>query len=147
MTHNTEPSSSHQTSKLTLKLPSSSEQQLASHSPQNWKTDGRGKSLGSRRTQFKPGANWTGNKGGRPRALTDAYRKWLAEEDEKTGRTNAEEIALNMIEIAKSDAPHSVSAGRELRLATESDETGSAHIQTPAVSPSTLAMIQRLVGE
>jgi len=56
-------------------------------------------------------------------------------------------FALKMIEIAKSNAPHSVSAARELRLATESDETGSAHIQTPAVSPSTLAMIQRLVGK
>jgi len=87
--------------------------------PQNWKADGRGRSSGSRRTQFKPGANWTGNKGGRPRALTDAYRKWLAEKDEKTGLTGAEKIAKKMIEVAQSDSKNNVAAAREVTLITE----------------------------
>ena len=103
---------------LHLKLPFTSQQPAVTF-PQNWKTDGRGKSLGFKRTQFRKGAEWKGNKGGRPRALTDAYVKWLAEKDEKTGVTGAEKIAKKMIEVAQSDSKNNVAAAREVTRITE----------------------------
>jgi hypothetical protein len=80
--------------------------------PQSWKkTDARGKSSGSRRTQFKPGIEWNGNRGGRlRRPLTEACRKHLAKINPRTGRTNAEEIVRNMIDTATSGRPNSVRA-------------------------------------
>jgi uncharacterized protein DUF5681 len=70
--------------------------------------------------QFKPGIS--GNPGGRPRVLSDAYRKMLATVNERDpeGRTNAELAAEAMkIEMLKGEIP----ALRELRSATEGERT------------------------
>lgn len=86
------------------------------HSLQNWKkVDGRGKSPGSRRTQFKPGIEWTGNRGGRlPRPFRDTYRKVLAEINPETGSTYLEDIVRNIINVACSGGPYSVRAAIEI---------------------------------
>jgi hypothetical protein len=85
-------------------------------SPQSWKKpDGRGKSPGSRKTQFKRGIEWTGNRGGRlPRPFRDAVRKYVTEINPKTGRTHAEDIALNIINIACSAGSNCVRAAKEV---------------------------------
>jgi hypothetical protein len=65
--------------------------------------------------QFKPGQS--GNPGGRPKLLSDAYRKKLAE-IYADGRSYAEMLADAIItEVLKGD----VSAAREVRSATEGE--------------------------
>jgi hypothetical protein len=80
--------------------------------PQSWrKPDGRGRSPGSRRTQFRSGIEWNGNRGGRlPRPFREMYRKYLAKTNPRTGRTYAEDIVENIINIAISGRPNSVRA-------------------------------------
>lgn len=85
-------------------------------SPSKGKCRARGKPFeagNSYGRRFQPGQS--GNPGGRPRALSDAYRAWLAATD-KRGRTNAERIAAA---IGKAARAGDVAAVRELRLATE----------------------------
>jgi hypothetical protein len=90
--------------------------------PQNWKkTDGRGKSPGSRRTQFKSGAGWTGNRGGRPRIVKEETAKWL-EEGDKSGKTNARKMVEAMGKIAIAGGRGSVAAFREIRQTVEQNE-------------------------
>ena len=68
--------------------------------------------------KFPPGVS--GNPGGRPKSLTDAYRKMLAEVDPGSGMTKAELLAqARYIEALSSD--HGTSAAREIRQATEGD--------------------------
>lgn len=69
--------------------------------------------------QFKPGQS--GNPGGRPKLLSGAYRKMLAEVNPRDleGRTNAELIAVAArTEALKGD----VGAMREIRSATEGEK-------------------------
>jgi uncharacterized protein DUF5681 len=51
---------------------------------------------------YKPGKEWTGNAGGRPksRLQSEAYRAELAKES-KAGETNAELVAKQMVAEAK----------------------------------------------
>ncbi len=66
--------------------------------------------------QFKPGVS--GNPGGRPRLLSDAYREYLATPDPDTGRTRAQDIAVAQgVEALKGET----GAAKELRQATEGD--------------------------
>lgn len=73
---------------------------------------------------FKPGNPWrfkkgqSGNPGGRPKLLSDAYREWLAAENED-GVTNAAALASRLGEAAISFAD--VPAAKELRAATEGE--------------------------
>lgn|SRR5574341_70609 len=64
--------------------------------------------------RFLPGQS--GNPGGRPRTLSDAYRTWLAALDPKSGRTNAERIAEA---VGRAALRGDTGAARELRMATE----------------------------
>ena len=60
--------------------------------------------------------------------MAEACREYLAEINPQTGRTNAEEVARNIIEIAIGGGPNSVRAAIEIRRATESgtaDESGA----------------------
>jgi len=67
--------------------------------------------------QFKPGQS--GNPGGRPKLLSNAYREWLAEEDEN-GVTNARKVAIGQgFSAASGDTP----AAKEIRQATEGERT------------------------
>lgn len=63
---------------------------------------------------YKPGVS--GNPGGRPKLLSDAYRRRLAEVNEKTGLTYAETIAIAQV---KNAAKGEVQAAKEIRAATE----------------------------
>ena len=72
-------------------------------------------------TRWRKGQS--GNAGGRPksRLLSEALRSRLAEvkPDDPTGRTYAEVVAENLIEIACSEGPGAVHAGlRNLPLAS-----------------------------
>jgi hypothetical protein len=74
--------------------------------------------------RFKPGQS--GNPGGRPKILTEAYSKKLAEKDEN-GITQAEKIAEAMVMAAQQwSEPHSVSAAREIRQVVEPEEQSDA---------------------
>jgi len=68
--------------------------------------------------QFKPGES--GNPGGRPKLLSDAYRAQLAKPmpGDAEGRTYAEVIAWGMALAASKD---NVPAAREMRQATEGE--------------------------
>ena len=65
--------------------------------------------------QFKPGQS--GNPGGRPRLLTEAYKEWLEEVDAE-GITNARRVANA---IGGAGAKGNVSAAGEIRKATEGE--------------------------
>lgn len=73
---------------------------------------------------FKPNNPWrfakgkSGNPGGRPKLLSDAYREWLASQDDQ-GVSNAAKVALRLGERTVNEAD--VSAAKELRQATEGD--------------------------
>jgi hypothetical protein len=70
-----------------------------------------------RRTQWRKGMP-SPNPGGRPRSrlLSDALRTRLAEEksDDPSGRTYAEVVAENLVEIACSEGPGAVHAASEI---------------------------------
>lgn len=66
--------------------------------------------------QFAPGVS--GNPGGRPKLLSDAYRARLLEVESKTGKTYAELIAEAQVRKAHLG---DVGAAREIRTATEGD--------------------------
>lgn len=77
----------------------------------------RGNTVGAA-TQFKPGKS--GNPGGRPKGLSDAYKEWLAavNANDPLGRTNAQLGAMAIgLEMLKGDT----AAAREIRSATEGD--------------------------
>jgi Family of unknown function (DUF5681) len=67
-------------------------------------------------TQWRKGQS--GNAGGRPksRLLSEAFRSRLAEvkPDDPTGRTYAEVVAENLVEIACSEGPGAVHAASEI---------------------------------
>jgi len=71
---------------------------------------------------FRPGNPWrfqkgqSGNPGGRPRLISDAYREWLAAEDEQ-GVTNAAKIAF--AQGLKAIVSMDTQAAKEIRQATE----------------------------
>ena len=73
---------------------------------------------------FKPGNPWrikpgeVRNPGGRPRLLSDAYREWLAAENEQ-GVTNAANVAVT---IGTRAMIGDVQSAKELRQATEGDK-------------------------
>jgi len=76
-------------------------------------------------TQFKPGNVWrwpkgtSGNPGGRPKGLSDAYRQWLElPAQENPDLTNAQAIAAMQVYRAKYG---DVTAAKEIRQATEGD--------------------------
>lgn len=71
------------------------------------------------KTEFIPGES--GNPGGRPKLLTGAYTKMLAEVDEETGMTKAELIARAGFVRSVSVFPGGTAAAREIRQATEGD--------------------------
>lgn len=74
-------------------------------------------SLANLRPPWQPGQP-SPNPGGRPKALGEAYRRWLEHIDPQTGLTNAEMIADAMGCLAlRGDVP----AAREIRTATEGD--------------------------
>ena len=99
-------------------------QQFTSPFPENRKlSDGRGRSPGSRVTQFKKGQS--GNPGGRPRLLKFAYKEWLAKTD-KDGVTNAEKVAEAQGLKAQKG---STEAAREIRMATEWENEAEAQKQ------------------
>lgn len=81
------------------------------------KKRGRGK-------PFEPGNPWrfpggvSGNKSGRPKLLGESYAKLLAMVDKKSGKTFAELAAEKMFEYLMNG---DISAGREMRQATEGD--------------------------
>lgn len=60
----------------------------------------------------------SGNPGGRPKLLSDAYREYLGTADEATGRTRAQDIARAQgVKAIQGD----VAAAREMRSGTEGD--------------------------
>lgn len=61
----------------------------------------------------------SGNPGGRPKLLSEAYRAWLALIDEKTGLTHAELVAQSQGQRAI--IAYDTTAAKELRQATEGD--------------------------
>lgn len=68
--------------------------------------------------QFKKGES--GNPSGRPKLIGIAYKELLAQVNPATGKTHAQEIAEAQARAAKmSMLPHSVSAAKEIRQATE----------------------------
>jgi hypothetical protein len=73
---------------------------------------------------FKPENPWrmkpgeTRNPSGRPKLLSDAYREWLAHEDDE-GVTNAAKVAVKVGTVAASG---DIQAARELRQSTEGDK-------------------------
>lgn len=69
--------------------------------------------------RFPPGQS--GNPGGRPKLLTGAYTKMLAEVDGETGMTKAEMIARAGFVRSVSVLPGGTAAAREIRQATEGD--------------------------
>lgn len=78
---------------------------------------------GGKGKPFEPGNPWrfipgkSGNAGGRPKLLSDAYREWLAAED-KHGITNAAHITLAVGDKALGGDAQAV---REIRQATEGE--------------------------
>lgn len=60
----------------------------------------------------------SGNPGGRPKLVSDAYREWLGETDPETGLTNAQALARA---AGKQALKGDVSAAREIRSATEGE--------------------------
>lgn len=58
----------------------------------------------------------SGNPGGRPKALGEAYRKWLELVDPESGLTFAELVAQSLGNLATQG---DIAAARELRHATE----------------------------
>lgn len=84
---------------------------------------------------FKLGNPWrfakgkSGNPGGRPKLLSEAYREWLMAED-ANGVTNASKIAINLgFRAAVGD----VQSAKEIRSATEGDKLTLATWQTELV--------------
>jgi hypothetical protein len=62
------------------------------------------------------------NKGGRPKGMSKAYTRWLAEVDPATGESNADKLAKAQIARACNPKdPGSTAAAREIRKATEGD--------------------------
>lgn len=59
----------------------------------------------------------SGNPGGRPKSISDAYREWLEAEDQN-GVTNASKIAIN---IGFRAALGDVQSAKEIRSATEGE--------------------------
>lgn len=92
------------------------------HAQNSQKKDGRGQ---NQDVWFKPNNPWrfpkgkSGNPGGRPKLLSDAYREWLAAEDEN-GISNAAKVAQRLGEATVVYGAD-VSAAKELRQATEGD--------------------------
>ena len=73
---------------------------------------------------YKPGAEWTGNRSGRPKILGDSLKKQL-EAVAEDGRTKAEHVTETLIANAMTGLPHSVSAFRTIREIVEPTEAES----------------------
>jgi hypothetical protein len=82
---------------------------------------GHGGTIPPVKHRFKPGAEWRGNAGGRPKILGDSLTKQLKAKTED-GRTVAAKVAENLINNALSRSPHSVSAFRTIREVVEPPE-------------------------
>jgi len=81
--------------------------------------------------RFKPGKEWRGNAGGRPKILKEECAAWLCEKG-PSGKTNARELIESMGTAAMQPRlPHSVRAARflyEVSEPTEAEERGSGAV-------------------
>ena len=82
---------------------------------------GRGGTIPPVAHRFKPGSEWRGNAGGRPKILGESLKKQL-EAKAEDGRTVAEHIVENLIANALTPYPHSIAAFRTIRELVEPTE-------------------------
>jgi len=86
---------------------------------------GRGGTIPPVAHRFKPGSEWRGNAGGRPKILGESLKKKL-EAKAEDGRTVAEHVTENLIANALTPYPHSVTAFEKIRQLVEPTEEGGS---------------------
>ncbi|HWX15568.1 MAG TPA: DUF5681 domain-containing protein [Chthoniobacterales bacterium] len=110
--------------KIKTSIPAQNATELAKLKP------GKGGIVPPPEHRFKPGAEWRGNKGGRPRAVRDLYQRLAAEKvkmkvQREDGRkeeiivSKMEKVARTQFDIACKMEPHSVTAAREIARIVE----------------------------